>query len=182
MGQSAATQRKKKGIAEPVDTSRQKYADYLVYWPGETDAWVSPLPAAARVTAGATGATKASGEQFMALLSNKDLCGLIVAQLDVATRLALRLSCRAARRVHAMPEGVLDLSELPVLLQGLRLAQLTAPWPVRELVVDQMVLRMPGGLEGMERILRAHSSTLVRLQVYAAPWWRYCTVSETVCV
>jgi hypothetical protein len=138
--------------------------------------WIRPLPPPARVTAFASGATTASGEHFVALLS-KDLCGLKVAQLDQGTRLALRLSCRAARRVHAMPEGVLDL-RVPVLLQALKLVRLTAPWPVREVVVDQMVLRLPGGLEGIERMLRAHSSTLVRLEVYVASWWRYHTVSS----
>lgn len=173
MGQASGKQRKKGGKSGEAAAPRGKYADYLVYWEGESDQWMSPLPpedviAPSHVPA----ATSSSGGQFLALLNKKDLSGLIAARLDTSSRLALRLTCRAAAlRVEAMKEGVLDLRFFPVLLQGLKLALCRVPWPVTELYVDQMVVRVPGGLEGLEKVLTAHSETIVRLEVYAGPRW-----------
>jgi hypothetical protein len=170
MGQSGGKQQSKqdKGKSE-AHAPKGKYAQYVRYWEGETDDWSHP--SATQVPLFVPAATGNSGEQFLALLRNKDLCGLVAGRLDAGSRLALRLACRAAaQRIEAMPRGVLDLRVFPVLLQGLKLARCTAPWPVTELLVDQMVLGVPGGFDGLETMLRAHSHTLVRFEMCGAPW------------
>ena len=176
MGQSAGKERSK---VKAVVVPGRKYAALLAYWIGESDDYSPPSAVAPVFVPSATGS---SGDQFLALLSNRDLRGLVSSVLDQQSLLSLRLSCRAAAlHVEAMRKGVLDLRFFPVLLQGLKLACCTAPWPVTELVVDQMVLRVPGGLEGLEKVLREHSQTIVRLEVYAGPGWRSIEVRSLLC-
>ncbi len=149
----------------------QRYAEYVTYWEGESDEWPTITTAA---FACPMGEPHDGLIGLASLLVLKDVKCLVVSLLDHTSQLSLRLVCRAfwlSQRDGIKP-GVLDLCIFPVLLQGLKLALCTPPWPVTELIVDQMVLRVPGGLVGLEKVLNAHCKTLVRLELYAGPPWR----------
>ena len=174
MGQKGTTLRGKKAQEKKKNTShlKQAYKEYMYYFDDEED-YDGPSGSSSEEKKHTSLTLKPPTAEVLGFPFDKHLYAVIVRFLDRKSIMMLRLTCKEF--LANLPIKMLggDLKGLPVVYQGLKLCTQTVPFPLTKLCVDQYIVRTPGGLVGLTKVLNAHRETMEHLEFYVQDeYWR----------